>query len=288
MAGEPILEARIKFNDKRLNTLLSYYKAATTQIVSTLEDVSDFTRSRRIAVLKQIDGILQKLDEKTYTWFKEELAENYKNYSTETLQALKSEGFPITTNFTILDENAIKALADDVMGYYREAYSGVKRSAMKMLSGAAKEQITAILAEGRITGDTRTAIADKIAGALKEGLVALVDRGGRRWSLESYANMLTRTMLVKTANTGIVNRLAKDGYDLVQVSDHQGECELCRPWENKILSISGKHPGYKTLDEAESEGLFHPNCKHRYLPYHESLAEVSAVWNADKQRYINL
>ena len=28
-----------------------------------------------------------------------------------------------------------------------------------------------------------------------------------------------------------INRVLENGYDLVQVSDHVGECELCRPWE---------------------------------------------------------
>lgn len=288
MAGEALLEAKIAFSEKSLNTLTGYYKSASKQIISTLNDVSDFTRARRIATLKQIDTILQKLDKNTSDWFKKEVGEYYKKYGEQTAQALSADGFPIGQTFTLIDQKAVEALADEIMSYYREAYSGVKRSAMRMLDSAAREQINTIMAEGRITGEARQVIANNIAGQLKEGLVALVDKGGRKWSLEAYSNMLTRTMLVRTANEGIKNRLTRDGYDLVQVSDHFGECDLCHPWENKILSISGAHPEYKTIDDAESEGLMHPNCKHRYLPYHESLAEVSAVWNPDLQHYINL
>ena len=33
-------------------------------------------------------------------------------------------------------------------------------------------------------------------------------------------------------------------------------------FENKILSINGDESDYMTIEEAESYGLFHPNCDH--------------------------
>jgi hypothetical protein len=229
------------------------------------------------------------LDSKTKDWVVKEVEKYYTDNAKEIALAMRGEGFPTMVSFGIIDQEAVKTLADDVMAYYREAFSGVKRSALKMLNEAAKMRVTALLAEGKISGDTRQQISDRIAGLLKQGFIALVDKGGRQWNIEAYANMLTRTMLVRTANQGIVNRLGQDGYDLVQVSDHLGECELCRPWENQILSVSGKHPGYKAVDLAYSSGeIFHPNCRHRLLPYHEKLAEVSAVYNPETGRYINL
>ena len=286
--NKPFIGPEVVFSDKKLNTLLTYYKSATKQIISELESATDFGRARRLQLLKNIDTILQKLDKNTSDWFKGEVERYYKEYSQDAVQVLNEAGFPVTSTFSAIDEQAIKTMTDDIMSYYRESYSGVKRSAMRMLNDSARDQVTALLAEGRITGDTRKAIADKIAGHLKEGLVALVDRGGRKWSLEAYANMLTRTMLVKTANQGLQNRLVSSGYDLVQVTDHAAECSLCRPWEGKILSMSGNHPTYKSVAQAEEEGLHHPNCRHRLLPYHEKLLEVSAVWNPETGHYINL
>lgn len=289
MADKPLLSAHVLFNDKRLTTLLGFYKAATKKLTSELNNVTDFGRASRISTLKQIDGILQTLDQKTSDWFKKEVEDYYRQYGKEALQQLTDDGFPVTATFGLIDQEAVKTLTDNIMGYYREAYSGVKRSAMRMLNEAAKMRVTAILAEGKISGETRRQISDRISGMLKEGFVALIDRGGRRWNIESYANMLTRTMLVRTANQGIINRLGNSGYDLVQITDHYGECPLCRPWEGKVLSLSGTHPTYPSVDKAMDSGeIFHPNCRHRLVPYHEKLAEVSAVWNADKQRYIGL
>ena len=283
------LGVSVLINDAHLNILISYYKAATKKLTSELNNVTDFGRASRISTLKQIDLILQELDSKTTGWVQKEVEKYYTENAKEIALAMRSEGFPVAVSFGVIDKEAVKTLADDIMAYYREAYSGVKRSALKMLNEAAKMRITALLAEGKISGDTRRTISDRIAGMLKEGFIALIDKGGRRWNIEAYANMLTRTMLVRTANQGIVNRLGSDGYDLVQVSDHMGECELCRPWEGKILSITGKHPEYQSVDTAYSSGeIFHPNCKHRLLPYHEKLSEVSAIYNPDTGRYINL
>jgi hypothetical protein len=286
--NKPFIGPEVVFSDNKLNTLLSYYKAATTQIVGELQGATDFGRARRLAVLKNIDNVLQKLDKNTSEWFKGEVTRYYKDYSKDGAEILDADGFPVTFSFSKIDEQAVATIADDIMSYYRDSYSGVKRAAMRMLNDSARDQITALLAEGKISGETRAAISDKIAGALKEGLVALTDRGGRKWSLEAYANMLTRTSLVKTANQGMMNRLTDSGYDLVQVSDHNADCDLCSDWEGKILTMSGKSPDYDSVDDAEDEGLFHPNCRHRLLPYHEKLQEISSVWNPETQEYIEL
>jgi hypothetical protein len=283
-----IIGDEVNFRDARLQLLFSYYKAATKQLVTTLNSVSDFSRTRNIQTLKQIDTILEKLDDKTSDWFKKEVELYYKEFGKDTAEALAKDGFPVSLSFGRVDEQAIASLSDEVMAYYREAYSGAKRAAMKMLNEAARDQVQELLAVGRITGEARQKIANRIAGYLKEGFVALVDRGGRKWSLEAYANMLTRTMLVKTANEGTSARLRAFGEDLVQVSKHFGACPLCDPWGGEILTLTGKHPKYKSVDDARENGLFHPNCRHRLLPYHEKLAEVSAIWNPELQHYINL
>lgn len=117
-----------------------------------------------------------------------------------------------------------------------------------------------------------------------EGLTGIVDASGRRWSAESYAEMAVRTATVRASREAQGLVLQSDGLDLVQISDHGGECERCRPWEGTILSLS--ESGRRTvtmrsavddtdvrvdvaggLDEARSAGLFHPNCRHTYSAY---------------------
>src|SRR5690606_25442364 len=125
------------------------------------------------------------------------------------------------------------------------------------------------------------------AALIDRGIVSFTDRAGRRWRLSSYVEVIGRTNVARAAVQGQPDRLRGLGQDLVIVSDSPRECPKCRPWERKILSISGRTRGrvqvehatrdgeYVTvdvagsLDEARSRGLQHPNCTHSlsiYLP----------------------
>lgn len=283
-----MVEAEIALNQQAIQKLAGYYSAATNKIIARLTSLTSFEQARQLEVLSQIDAVLQDLDQKTAGTLKTELEASYAKYASQTTSVAKQSGIQLNPTLTTIDKQAIEALVSGTMQNYREAYSGVKRAAMRILTEAHRQEIQATLIEGRITGATRKAIADSIAGQLKNGLVTLIDKGGRKWSLEAYSNMLTRTMFVKSANDGIVNRLLAGGEDLIQVSSHGADCQLCRPWEGQILSISGLSPDYKSKAEAEDNGLFHPNCRHRYLPYRETLAQVSTIWNPETGHYINL
>ena len=120
------------------------------------------------------------------------------------------------------------------------------------------------------------------------GITGFTDRSGRRWSMDAYAEMATRAGIMNSYRAGYHTNLALNGQDLVIVSDHNYECDKCAPWENKIISLTGQTPTGTitlqhatndnetvqvrvtgTLQEAEEQGLFHPNCGHTtalYIP----------------------
>jgi hypothetical protein len=132
---------------------------------------------------------------------------------------------------------------------------------------AALEARTGTVA-GRAATRLRAAQAalDRLAG---DGITGFVDTAGRRWQLASYVEMATRTITTQAALNATLDRLADHGIDLVRVTDAPGECVRCRPWEGRVLSVSGRTAGYPPLVEAITAGLFHPNCRHQvsaYLP----------------------
>lgn len=119
------------------------------------------------------------------------------------------------------------------------------------------------------------------ASALKRyavrGVTGFTDRSGRNWELGSYAEMAARTQAAQASLQGHTDKLQDMGQDLVIVSDAPEECKVCRPWEGRVLSISGSTTGRLsdgvtvagTLAEATGAGLFHANCRHStglYLP----------------------
>lgn len=90
------------------------------------------------------------------------------------------------------------------------------------------------------------------------GITGFVAKNGAKWNIETYSNMLTvhiNNSLIRLAET---ERIKNKGKKLVKISDHNTKCELCIPYENKLLT-------FKELDQAISNGLYHPNCKHYHM-----------------------
>lgn len=129
------------------------------------------------------------------------------------------------------------------------------------------------------------------------GIGTFVDKAGRTWALASYVEMATRTTISHAAIQGHVDRQKQLEQDLVLISDHDNECPVCQPWEGKVLSISGKHKTYDSLQTAIGAGLFHPNCKHSLTGFVEGLSKPkqktaeqkkeddAGYINTQKQRY---
>lgn len=136
-------------------------------------------------------------------------------------------------------------------------------------------ETTAQVLTGTMTRREASAAALKRYAQL--GVTGFVDRSGRNWELASYAEMAARTQAAQAALQGHTDKLRDLGQDLVIVSDAPEECALCRPWEGKVLSITGQTNGRLsdgvsvagTVAEAVLAGLYHPNCRHSqglYLP----------------------
>ncbi|WP_127572764.1 phage minor capsid protein [Georgenia faecalis] len=145
----------------------------------------------------------------------------------------------------------------------------------------------------------------------RSGVRGFRDSAGRNWTAETYTEMAVRTGTGQAAIQGHVDQLQANGLDLIVVSDSPRECKVCRPWEGKVLSLSGGVVGTieresltdgrmvrvkvaGTLDEARSDGLFHPNCRHStsaYLPGATRLPTKTADTDArvaeeQRQRYL--
>ncbi len=190
------------------------------------------------------------------------------------------------------DREAINALKDETYSNFGDSMRGVYKTSSNLMSMARKERVSSLVNDGRIGGDSYQNISKNIAGEFASGgITAFKDKGGKSWDIDTYANMLARTKLNEASRLGLMNQLQQNGFDLVQVSTHFGACPLCEPWEGSILSISGDTDrlyGVKidTVDTAKDEGLFHPNCQHRLVPFHPRFAANSYAWSIRNQEYV--
>ncbi len=130
----------------------------------------------------------------------------------------------------------------------------------------------------------RDAVAQSVDRLVADGQDRFEDRSGRRWHLDSYVRMAGRTAALQASVEGQLDGMVARGKDLVVISDSPRECELCRPWESKLLSIAGNtatgtevdgHVVDGTLAEAVAAGLWHPNCTHRADPFTPGLTRIT-------------
>lgn len=117
-----------------------------------------------------------------------------------------------------------------------------------------------------------------VAGLMREGVTAFVDKAGRRWSLHSYGAMVCRTTSRQAEVLSVLT--ADPDQDLYQISSHKTTCPLCAPYEGRVYSRSGRDPdfppladAFERIDPAGGDDLantylnIHPSCLHMLHPW---------------------
>lgn len=275
---------QVEVNEENVQKLTQTFKTAYASIVKEIDTATDWGVGNRKAILSQIEQTLQDLGVDVQEFLQENLPEYYKKGADEAIEQLDNIGADISvkTGFNRVHNEAIAALVDDASRSFGESMTGVARSAQLLLGKASREALTQKIAEGVIGGKARREVGKIIKGTLREqGLDALIDKGGHKWTLDRYADMLYRTKVVEARNRGLINRMVENEYDLVQVSSHPDTCPICAVWQGKILSARGQTSGYPTVAEAENAGLFHPNCRHAINVLIPKLAKMTNAYDPD-------
>ncbi len=258
--------------------------------VFKLLSTEDLTKNRK-QILKKVDNIILEANKDVQAWIRIEVPSFYEmgmwdvTVDLYELDTLKNVNF--NYEYAKVHKDIIDSISRETYAEIASGMTGLNKTASRMITTAIRETALRTVVTGQSSGLTIKEVKKKIAEALrKEGITAFVDKGGSKWSLERYGEMLSRTKLTQAHVSGSVNRMIGGGYDLIQISDHSGECPLCRPWENKVLSISGVNKEYSSLSEAKSAGLFHPNCKHAISAYNADFLADTKVWDSQKKKYV--
>lgn len=166
---------------------------------------------------------------------------------------------------------AIEVLAANLEGNLRYAEEFVGRRVQGTLRQIAIERVGVQVAAGQGPAEQRRDLVERLRA---EGLTAFVDKRGRRWRLEAYASMVTRTTTREAASVGMKNRLIEHGKDLVMISEHRHACPICKAYQGKTYSLTGTSKNYPHLDRLPP---FHPNCRHVLLPARVSFEQMEAA-----------
>lgn len=126
------------------------------------------------------------------------------------------------------------------------------------------------------SGTRLDAVQEALNHLTKRGITGFRDNRGRNWSLTSYLEMKSRTIVNQTLIDSHTDRMVERGQDLIVVSSHRNPAPQCQPFEGQVLSLSGEtgtviRPsavggrGVKvrikaTLEQARAAGFQHPNA----------------------------
>lgn len=120
---------------------------------------------------------------------------------------------------------------------------------------------------------------------LDKGINCVKYKNGALVNVASYAEMAIRTASKKAMLTAEGARNQEWGVTTIQITQHGSTCELCSPWQGRVLIddvYSGGKPQdgpYPLLSTAMAEGLFHPNCRHGSGTYFEGISETPELYN---------
>lgn len=200
----------------------------------------------------------------------------------------ETQGIGVAWSHT--SEATVQALVIETVGRVQATHWRILRA----VDDTYRQVISEATSQVIIGSLTRREAAQKaLNGLLSRGVSGFIDRAGRNWDLASYVEMAVRTGVGNASVLGYVGKLEAAGEDLVIVSDAPGECPLCRPWEGKVLSISGRSSEHESLGHARAVGLFHAHCRHRTSLYTEGLtrpltgtADPAGYEARDQQRYL--
>lgn len=273
-------------------------------------DEPEWAMAQLLAIRQEryrVDGLIAELQKRSPELWARTVDEAYVRgvlQAEQELGQLESIGaFPAAGAQTAVNNMAVQAIAAESVTAMTAVHRQILRRTEDIWRAIVKEA-TGYSITGAMT--THQAAQRAFTRMAREGMGFYVDSVGRKWGLDTYAEMATRTATTRALIAGHTETMVQRGVDLVVVSAHPNPAPVCAPYERKVLSLSGKYSAgthrvgdnivtvEATLDEAVDNGLLHPNCRHRFSAYVPGFTDLTPPepdegnegYNAtQKQRY---
>ena len=204
---------------------------------------------------------------------------------------------------TLLDAlppNASPALRDLLSVYQGRAVRDMNYTMQTLLNNAGGVYIQSVNKASLLLLSGSSSIDDAIAQTVrawsKSGIPSIVDKAGRQWSTEAYAQMIMRSTVRNVTTETQFTRCDEYGTDLIEISSHVDAREGCAPYQGRVFSRNGKTKGYPLLASTsygEPAGILGINCRHQvygFFPgistktYEERPFDKEAYENSQTQR----
>lgn len=203
--------------------------------------------------------------------------------------------------------NTIKSIDEEVNGRYKKLpepsgidivlESYVKQTFLDLDNYVNQTLITTNYGEGTVTKMYRKIVEETTAQVLAgnktinqvvaetvikwsdKGIdTGFIDKGGRRWQLEQYADTVVRSTVNNTYNELRLSRMDEYGVDLVLVNSYSDARPSCAQIQGKVCSMSNpssnlKYPSIYEFGYGKPSGIRGVNCRHILTPFIEGLNE---------------
>lgn len=260
--------------DYEIKTLISYYEKALRDIESELLrlDLTSMQRAQLLAVQKEIASILSDLDDNTKEWVAANIplaAVDGVVRSILALGVVKSlEEARTTVKFNRLNRELVKAAVADTQADLLQVTQNVNRKVRAAIRQTTAEVLRTNLTQGvnataTLKREIMHDLRNKLGDSLKTGII---DAAGRRWKPQVYVEMVVRTKMAEAQREAAINDGLSRGALYGVISAH-GAKDMCRVWENRVISLTRDAPGdYPFIGDLPRRDIFHPNCKHLVTP----------------------
>lgn len=184
----------------------------------------------------------------------------------------------LSEGFFAMYDGKVKALIDAV----NNDLAAANFAALRKANDAYRQTIhrAAMFAANGVTTEQK-AIEMAVADFAKQGLTCIVYANGAKHNIKEYAQMAVRTAEARAMLIGEGRARQELGETLIQITKHGTACELCVPFEGKVLIDDvysagtwdnskekyeqvpqAQRASVRLMSEAMAKGLYHPRCRH--------------------------
>lgn len=270
----------------RVNELARYYGIMGNKILSELIriDAESFTKVKAMSVQKNAQELVNEMNRRAIQWTNKSIPEAYgdaveisritlgrigavrnKDYDT------KAHKRSIDNEEELTEKDLIKAnlsINQNVATYIylmRRAHEEIIQ--IQAFDLRDEETISNLLDDAIKEGASRGKLERLIRIHFKRDLFEkkFILINGKNFDMIKYAKMVARTRLRTVQSDAIRNMAKQFDNDLIEISSHGTDDDICREFEGNTYSLSGKTPGYEKMP---SDGWppYHPNCEHFASP----------------------
>jgi Phage minor capsid protein 2. len=145
----------------------------------------------------------------------------------------------------------------------------VNRNMARNSANIARQILTSATNEFRLGNKTKVqAVSKALHQWADNGIPALIDDAGKRWSPETYVRTVVQSQANKLANEETLARVIDNG-KYVDISAHVGARPLCAPYQGKRYSMfdnDPRYPSFYSTSYGKAAGILGINCHHHLLP----------------------